>query len=281
MAIKAVQQFALRSALAKDGQARQTMNAVKDAGYQGIELCSFLLYKLPVPIRLLTKMAGMGIGACGKLDWQSIMAESGLKVVSMHNDLGSVEKDTGAAAELAKKFGTVNTVITGMHSFDYSDESAVNDLARRLNASGKALLDQGVKLLYHNHNCEYNRINGRYALEILVERTDPGLVNFEFDSFWTAETGADPFEVMDMLGSRMKLYHINDRGVKTSGKKSSILKSDSMELGTGCMPLEKLIRKAESYGVEAIILEGHRNWIDNDPVKSMQISGAYLNSIIQ
>lgn len=66
--IKAVQQFALRAALVNDRNAREALMAAKAAGYEGIELCSYLLYKLPLSIRFFTKMAGMGIGACGKLD---------------------------------------------------------------------------------------------------------------------------------------------------------------------------------------------------------------------
>lgn len=279
MAIMAVQQFALRNALNTEKKAEHTLAAVKSAGYEGIELCSFLLYKLPFYIRVLTKLAGMGIGSCGKLDWRSLIGWSELKVVSMHNDLGSVEKDPDKAARLAAGFGTDNVVITGMHRFDYSDKAAVLALAERLNKSGKEMQSRGAKLLYHNHNCEFNHIGGKLALELLIENTDPELVNFEFDSYWAAETGCDPLEIMDMLGSRMKLYHINDRGVRTRGKRMSILKSDSMELGTGCMPLAKLIKKAEDCGAEAIILESHRNWIDNDPVKSMELSGKFLNGM--
>ena len=56
-----------------------------------------------------------------------------------------------------------------------------------------------------------------------------------------------------------------------------ILKSDSVELGTGNMPLDKLIAQAKAAGCEAVILESHRNWIDQAPVKSLRLSGKYLN----
>ena len=50
-----------------------------------------------------------------------------------------------------------------------------------------------------------------------------------------------------------------------------------MELGTGSMPLDALCEKARDAGVEAVILESHRNWIDKSPVKSFQLSAEYLN----
>ena len=79
----------------------------------------------------------------------------------------------------------------------------------------------------------------------------------------------------------MKLWHINDRGTKMKGKAiTPIIQSDSMELGTGNMPLEALLEQAKAQHVEAVILESHRNWIDRDPVKSLQLSSKYLNSRI-
>ena len=78
----------------------------------------------------------------------------------------------------------------------------------------------------------------------------------------------------------MKLWHINDRGSRTSGSAiTPILKTDSMELGTGNMDLDSLMEQALSVDVDAIILESHRNWIDNSPVKSLQVSAEYLNKV--
>ena len=98
------------------------------------------------------------------------MKESGLKVFSIHQDLGSIERNVGAAAGEAKKFGTDKVVITGMYRFDYGDEAAVMELARCLNAAGKALSEYGIRLLYHNHNCELRRVNSaQCAYELLLE----------------------------------------------------------------------------------------------------------------
>lgn len=41
--------------------------------------------------------------------------------------------------------------------------------------------------------------------------------NFEFDSYWVAEAGCDVSGLMNFLGKRMKLYHINDRGTRVTG----------------------------------------------------------------
>ena len=276
---KAVQQFMLGTVMNNEKQARETLSAIKKAGYDGIELCGFMIHPSGFLVRLLTQAAGMSVGKGGNLDWHALVKESGLEVVGLHLDLGTLEKDISACAEEAKSFGTKYIVITGMYRFDYGSEAAVKELAQRLNKAGKALKGQGIELLYHNHNCELRRTeSGRRAYEILLEETDLEYVNFEFDSYWFAEGGADPLYWMRKLDSRMKLWHINDRGSRVEGvSMTPILKTDSMELGTGNMPLDALMEQAKLAGCEGVILESHRNWIDKSPIKSFQLSAKYLN----
>lgn len=272
----------LGTVLNSEAQAHQTLAAIAGAGYDGIELCGFMIHPTPFAVRLLTRAAGMPSGSGGKLDWHRLVRESGLKVVSLHLDLGSLERDIAACAEEARSFGTEYIVITGMYRFDYSSSDAVRELARRLNHAGRQLKEQGIQLLYHNHNCELlTTDSGLRAYDILISEAEPDYVNFEFDSYWFAEAGADPLFWMNRLGSRMKLWHIADRGSRVTGTlMTPIVKSDSVELGTGNLPLDALTEAAKNQGCQAAILESHRNWIDRDPVKSLQLSSKYLNSRI-
>lgn len=276
---KAVQQFMLGTVMNNEKQARETLRAMKNAGYDGIELCGFMIHPMGMMVRLLTQAAGMPVGKGGNLDWHALIKESGLQVVSLHLDMGTLERDVQAAAGEAKAYDTKYIVITGMYRFDYGSETAVRELADRLNKAGKALKEEGIGLLYHNHNCELRKVNTKQtAYDILLEETDPSYVNFEFDSYWFAEGGADALLWLKKLGSRMKLWHINDRGSRVSGvSMTPILKTDSMELGTGNMPLDALMEQAKEAGCEAVILESHRNWIEKSPVKSFQLSVKYLN----
>ena len=280
MPIKAVQQFMLGTAMNNETQAVNTMKKMKAAGYDGIELCGFMIHPSGFMVKLMTKAAGMPVGNGGKLDWLRLVSESGLKVVSIHQDLGSIERDPAAMAKEAKEFGTDKIVVNGMYRFPYGDVKEIKKLAKRLCKAGASLKAEGIRLLYHNHNCEFLQVApGKKGYHILMDETDPETVNFEFDSYWCAECGENPLAVMDALGSRMKLWHINDRGTRQTGPcMTPILKSDSMELGTGTMPLTALAEKAKAAGIEAVILESHRNWADKSPVKSFEISADFLNT---
>ena len=89
----AVQQIMIGKVSKNEKQIIQTLNSIKDSGYTGIELCSFMIHKTPLLVRFLTKMAGMPSGNGGKYDWHSLIKQSNLIVTSIHTDLGSLERD--------------------------------------------------------------------------------------------------------------------------------------------------------------------------------------------
>ena len=281
MPVKAIQLIQLGTVMGSEEKARETIRLMKESGYEGIELNGFMIKKMPPIVKVLTSLAGMPIGKTAKLDWHRLIQETGLKVVSVHEDLGSVLRVPDEIIAEAESFGTRYVVITGMHRFDYSDRAAVLDLAERLNRGGKRLKEGGISLLYHNHNCEFRKVEtGVTAYDILMEQTDAEYVNFEFDSYWPTEAGVDTIALMKRLGARMKLYHINDRGTRVSGPAGQILKSDSMELGYGNMNLVEMVKIAKDNGVEAVILESHKNWADKSPVKSFQMSAEFMNQYV-
>ena len=91
----------------------------------------------------------------------------------------------------------------------------------------------------------------------------------------------DALALMKKLDTRMKLYHINDRGTRLlKPAMTPILKSDSMELGYGNMDLVSMVTQAQKVKVDAVILESHKNWVDNSPLRSLEVSAQFLNARI-
>ncbi|MBQ3480730.1 MAG: TIM barrel protein [Oscillospiraceae bacterium] len=275
-----VQQIMLGTVTSTEEQTRQTLKRIKAAGYDGLELNRFMIHPSSLMVRLMTRAAGMPTGNGGKLDWPGLIKDSGLLVASLGVDLGSLEREADQVIQDARSFATDTVVVTGMYRFDYGNESAVRELAQRLNKAGQSLKGEGLSLLYHNHNVELLPLpSGKRAYDVLIEETDPELVNFEFDSYWFTDGGADAKLWMKKLGSRMKLWHLTDRGSRQSGPAMTpILKADSVELGTGNMDLDGLWEISVTNGVQSVVLESHKNWIDKDPVKSLELSAKWLNA---
>ena len=280
MIVKAVQQIMLGKVARTEKEAFTTLATIKFAGYDGIELNGFMIRPTGLFVRALTAAAGMPAGRGGRYDWASLTREAGLQVVSLHEDLGTIKADPEAVARRARDLGTDKVVITGMYRFDYTSRAAVKGLCADLNEYGEQLRQAGIRLLYHNHNAELCRLTegGERAYEYILRSTDPATVGFEFDSYWFTEAGADAVEWMEKLGNRMRMWHINDRGSRQRGPSMTpILKSDSMELGCGNMSLDRLTRQAKANGIQAVVLESHRNHVNHNAVESLQRSAAYLN----
>jgi len=277
--LKAVQQIMLGSVTKNETQARETLRRISAAGYDGVELNRFMIHPSGMMVRALTRMAGMPTGKGGRLDWETLIRESGLKVSALHTDLGSLEQNPEETLADAEKFGTDVIVITGMYRFDYSNAENMRKLAERLNTAGESLRKSGKRLLYHNHNIELTRTgDGRRAFEILIDETDAENVNFEFDSYWFADGGAEPAAWARKLGKRMQAWHVTDRGCRVNGQSMTpILKEDSVELGCGNMDLEGLMEIARENGTKTVVLESHRNWVEKDPVRSLEISAEWLD----
>ncbi|MCR5761200.1 MAG: sugar phosphate isomerase/epimerase [Sphaerochaetaceae bacterium] len=275
---KYVQQIMLGTVTGNEKQARATLERIKNAGYDGLELNRFMIHPSSFMVRTLTRMAGMPTGRGGNLNWQNLIKESGLSVASLHTDLGSLKREPEKVAQDAASFNTDRLVITGMYRFDYSSPDEVKKLAASLNEAGKLLKERNMSLLYHNHNVELLKVaENKTAYDVLLEETDGDFVGFEFDSYWFTEAGADAVSWMKRLGQRMKMWHVTDRGSRQSGvSMTPILKADSMELGYGNMNLDALSNIALINGVNSVVLESHKNWIDNDPLKSIETSAKWF-----
>ncbi|MBE5915115.1 MAG: sugar phosphate isomerase/epimerase [Pseudobutyrivibrio ruminis] len=274
----AVQQIMIGSACKDEKTTLSTLKRIKQVGYDGIELNLFMIEDTPLIVRLLTKMAGMPVGKGANIYWPDMLKESRLKATSLHADLGSLENRIDEVISKARELDTNKIVITGMYRFDYGNYDNVKSLAKRLDKVGARLHESDLQLLYHNHNVEFLKVDNKYtAYEMILKDTDPDLVKVEFDSYWPAEAGVEIIPIMEQLNDRLVLYHINDRGSRVKKAPiTPILKSDSIELGYGNMPLKKILSLDCIKNADAIILESHRNWINNNPLESLEKSIAFL-----
>ena len=274
----AVQQIMIGSACKDEKTTLSTLKRIKQVGYDGIELNLFMIENTPFIVRLLTKMAGMPVGKGANIYWPDMLKESRLKATSLHADLGSLENRIDEVISKARELDTNKIVITGMYRFNYGNYDDVKSLAKRLDKVGARLHESDLQLLYHNHNVEFLKVDNKYtAYEMILKDTDPDLVKVEFDSYWPAEAGVDFIPLMEQLGERLVLYHINDRGTRLKKVPiTPILKSDSIELGHGNMPLKRILGLDCIKNVDAIILESHRNWVNNNPIESLEKSIAFL-----
>ena len=145
------------------------------------------------------------------------------------------------------------------------------------NRIGQYLVEHDMNPLhYHNHYHEFQHLNGKEILYHIAENTDPKFLHFELDVAWAKRAGRDPVREMTYFGKRLRLLHIKDFTsnpvnmltgkdklidgdtfgvVPSSGDEDATGSGEIVPMGTGIMPLQAIIDKANELGVEYAILE--------------------------
>lgn len=277
-----IQQIQIGRLLTNQNKTLNYLKELKINGFNCIELNGFMIRKNPFIVKMLTQLGGMPIKKSDKFDWDKLIKKSDLEVIAIHEDIQTLENNIGLVINESKLFNTKYVVLTGNYKFDYTSKKNVDNLAIRLNKIGENLKKEGISFLYHNHNVEFSHVDkSNLAYDRLIELTNPEYINFEFDSYWPSVSGVDAIYYMKKLGNRIKLHHICDNGnVKKGISLTPIIKLKATELGQGCLNLKDMIKIDYDNKVECVILEQHKNHIDNNPLKSAEISINYLKEIM-
>lgn len=276
--IRGIQQLQVGRCLTSRRKTEEALNAIRCAGFEGIELNGFMIRHSPLIVHFLTRSAGMPIGRSDKLDWPTLLPGAGLSVIAIHEDLGFIEHHYSQLFAETRTYHTHRIVITGMYRLDYRDSHALSQVTKRLSRAASRLGKDGIQLLYHNHNIELQRTDrGEQAFDQIIRETADSPLLFELDTYWLAEAGDNALGRMQRMAPRLGLWHIDDRGTRLRRPPlTPLLKSDEIELGRGNMPLKEMLAVARHSPIQAVVLEMHRHFVNGSPLESMKISGAWL-----
>ncbi len=185
--------YSVREEMAKDPMA--TVEKVGKLGYRFIETCNHNAINDP----------GCGFGIPAKT-LKETFDKFGSHVISTH--IFPLEKaDLKEVVAYNRIVGNEN-IVNPMGQF-----STYDDLMKQcgeFNRIGKALYEEGMTYLYHNHQFEFRTIRGKTIMDYLLENTDPDYLSFELDTFWTMRAALDPVEMLKHFGKRVKLVHQKD-----------------------------------------------------------------------
>ena len=143
-------------------------------------------------------------------------------------------------------------------------------LADELNRFGAACQQAGLRFGYHNHDHELTAIGGTLPYDVLLENTDPRLVRFEMDLFWTVKAGKDPLAYFDRWPGRFPAVHVKDmKGI--AGPQAMVA------VGEGDIDFRRIFAQAEKAGIEHYIVE-HDN--PADALASVRTSYGNLRTML-
>ena len=167
-----------------------TLKKIKAMGYDGVEFAG--LYKhTPEEVR-------------------EMCADVGLVPISAHvpylDMVADPEKVLGDYAAIGCKFVAVPYLTEAYRpGTDLFPEVVEN--VKKIGAVAKKL---GMTLVYHNHDFEFMKLDGKYALDILYDEVSPELLETELDVCWVNVGGEDPATYLSKFAGRARILHLKD-----------------------------------------------------------------------
>lgn len=152
-------------------------------------------------------------------------------------------------------------------------------LADQLNEAGLKCKDNGLQLTYHNHNFEWDPVEGTTGWDILTERMDGTLVPWELDLFWAQIAGQDAKSVMTAAKERIELLHLKQLhpGTPVVTRLADVPADAYEELPDGDMPIKELMHYGKELGVVYCMVEQDANY-DTGSLESARKSYNFLTA---
>ncbi len=111
--------------------------------------------------------------------------------------------------------------------------------------------------------------------DTLMQNTNPDTVDFEMDIYWVATPGEDPIAWLKKYPKRFRLCHVKDR---QKGADPKAQHDASVDLGTGSLDFNKILKEAKKQGMEYYIVEQER-YEGTTPLKAAATDAAYMKKL--
>jgi sugar phosphate isomerase/epimerase len=136
-----------------------------------------------------------------------------------------------------------------------------------LNKTAEAAKKAGLQFAYHNHEREFQTVEGVVPYELFLSETDPEMVKMELDIAWAVKGGADPVALFRKHPGRFPLWHVKD--LDTERKKV-------LPLGKGIINYDPVFKAASVAGLKNYFIEHD---MPTDPFTSIQTSIEVIKKI--
>jgi sugar phosphate isomerase/epimerase len=245
-----LQLWSVRADMADDAVA--TIQQVGEIGYDFIEAAGYAD----------GKFYGME-----PLEFKRVLNENGLEFLSSHTGQNLPDEEnweqtmqwweTCIAAHA--KAGVKYIVQPSMDGKGYGSLEDLQRYCDYFNTIGEMCAAKGIEFGYHNHDKEFETVDGVTRYDYMLQNTDPDKVFFQLDLYWITVGGKDPVDYFEEYPGRFTLWHVKDE----------------KELGeSGMMDFERMFAKSGKAGMKHIIVEVER--YNFEPLVSVEKSYDFL-----
>ncbi|MBQ8351415.1 MAG: sugar phosphate isomerase/epimerase [Clostridia bacterium] len=270
-----LQLYSVRDQMEKDMEG--TLKAVKEMGYDYVEFAGYF-GKSAEEIRAL-------------LDKYS------LTCISVHQGLDFYEEGGQSAAEYIKTLGAKYSAIPWYQAEKLAGSPEWEETKAIFNRCGELLKKNGIQMLYHNHDFEFVKVDGKYKHDYLMEEISRDLLKPEFDTCWVRYAGEDPCKYLDLYAGDVEVLHLKDFTCKklANGPAYALIDAEGNPIkgvskeenefrfrpvGQGMQDFPAILTAAEKAGTEYIIVEQDQTY-ELPSLEAVRQSREYLKTLGQ
>lgn len=239
-----VQLYSARKLMADDFEA--TLRAIAAIGYDQVEFAGYF-ERSPAEVR-------------------GILEEAGLEAPACHVSLDALRHDLAATIDAARAAGHRFVLCAWLAPEERESVAKYRALAAFFNEVGAACHEAGLRFGYHNHDFEFETVDGATPMDLLLGGTDPARVAFEMDLYWILKGGQKPLDYFARYPGRFALCHVKD--MTADGRMADV--------GAGAIDFAEIFAHSAEAGLEYYFVEHDE---PADPLASLAASYRYLQAL--
>lgn len=247
----AAQLYTLRDYTKTPEDLRTTFHRVKEMGYNAVQVSA--------------------IGPMEEHIVKEAADKEGLTICATHIGFDRLQNDIDRVISQHKLWDCRFVGIGSMPDSYRSDREGFVRFAKEASEYGRKLAQQGLTLIYHNHNFEFRRFGKTTGMELLFEESDPAAFQFEIDTYWVQAGGADPVEWIKKMKGRMEVVHFKDMALGENNQQIMA------EVGEGNLNWKEIITSCREIGARWCAVE--QDVCQRNPFESLEISRKNLTAM--
>ena len=267
-----IQLYSLRDEMEKDMDA--TLKKVAEMGYECVEFAGYFGHTAE--------------------EVKAMCEKYNLEPVSVHQTHGVFLTDAENSVNYLKTLGVKYCAIPYIGGDEWKAD--YDKLVSEIKEVGSLLKDNGIKLMYHNHDFELLIKHGdKFVLDALYDDVSTDLLIPQLDMCWVHYAGQDPVAYIKKYGDVEEVLHMKDFECKNLGagpvynlissdgsvEEKKDKESDGFEfrpVGYGRQDVKLLLETAEDTKIKYVIVEQDMH-PERSSLEDAKMSIDYLRSL--
>ena len=218
-----------------------------------------------------------------------------LTAISVHQGVNTFLEEGQKCIDYLKTIGVKYCAIPWYEVGKLKGSPDWDETVANFTAYGKALKENGIQMLYHNHDFEFETFEGKPLFDWIYETIPADILQPQIDTCWVSYAGYNVCEYIEKYAGRLEVIHLKDFVCKNlgggpvydlisdgkKGAKKPTREENGFEfrpVGYGRQDFPAILEAAEKVGIDYVIVEqdGHP---ERTAMEDAKISREYLKSL--